>query len=145
MKIALGTDQKSVLYDEVVKYLSKNEIEYEDFHNDNNNWCDVGIKVGESISKQFCNEGILLCSTGTGVAIAANKVKDIRAVSCCNSKMTKMAKYWNHANVLCIGIQFVNISDLNEILDSWFSTPYGNGEAGYAIDTLHDYELSIRG
>lgn len=144
MKIALGIDQKSSLFDEVVNYLKKHEIQYINFVNKDNNWCDIGIRVGESVSKQLCNEGILLCYTGTGVTIAANKVKNVRAVSCYNSKITQMAKYWNHANVLCIGIEFVNSSELKEILDAWFSTSYGNNDIGYAIETLHDYELSMR-
>lgn len=143
MRIAIGTDIRRPLYDEIINYLFHNKYEFVEFTSETSNWAEVGIQVAEAVSSQHCNQGILVCETGTGVTIAANKVRGVRAALCNNAETVVKAKLWNLTNVLCIA-SYAKTEDLKEILNKWFSTAYGNKDVGYAVDYIHDYENRIR-
>ncbi len=91
-------------------------------------WPEVTRKAAELVASGKANEGIVMCWTGTGASIAANKVKGIRAALCRDAETVKGARIWNHANVLVLSLQATSESLLMDILDAWFSTPFSDDE-----------------
>ncbi len=85
-------------------------------------WADVAQAAARMIPDE-ADEAIVLCWSGTGVTIAANKVEGIRAALCHDAQTATAARVWNHANVLCLAHRTLSRDVLREILDAWF-TPY---------------------
>ena len=125
MKIAIGSDEKNALTDEVIEELRKRDMEVELFGplaDKNVEWAEVAEQVAERVSEKECDQGILFCSTGTGVSIAANKVPGIRAALCTDSKTAAGARMWNDANILALSLRLVSPDVAKEILDAWFQS-----------------------
>jgi ribose 5-phosphate isomerase B len=100
-------------------------------------WPSVGRAVGEAVSRGECAQGILCCWTGTGVSIAANKVRGIRAALCSDAETARGARVWNDANVLALSIRSTTPALAEEILNAWFSaSPSENGADRKMIDDL---------
>jgi ribose 5-phosphate isomerase B len=128
MKIAIGSDEKTSLTDFVIKEIKKRCHEVKLFGplaNKNEEYVDVSRKLAESVANKECDEGILFCWTGTGASIAANKIPRIRAALCFDAESAKGARKWNHANILVMSLRLTSKTLAKEILDTWFSTPYG--------------------
>ncbi len=128
MKLAVGSDERTHLTDMIVDELNQrgHEIElYGPLRNENALWPDVAQQVAERVARGDADEGILFCWTGTGVSIAANKVRGIRAALCCDAETAKGARMWNRANVLCLSLRATSEVIAKEILDAWFATPLG--------------------
>ena len=87
-----------------------------------------GREAAVLVADGTADEGIVMCWTGTGASIAANKVKGIRAALCRDAKTAKGARTWNHANVLALSLQAIDDTTLRKILGAWFSTPYSDDE-----------------
>ncbi len=125
MKIAVGSDEKNALTDEVIQELRKRDMEVELFGplaDENVEWAEVAEQVAEKVSEKECDQGILFCSTGTGVSIAANKVPGIRAALCTDSKTAAGARMWNDANILAMSLRLISSDVAKEILDAWFQS-----------------------
>jgi len=88
----------------------------------------VAQKVAESVRDGSADEGILLCWTGTGVTIAANKVTGIRAALCSDAETARGARLWNNANILTLSLRLTSEILAMEILDSWFEHTYQPNE-----------------
>ena len=125
MKIAVGSDEKNALTDEVIEELRKRDMEVELFGplaDENVEWAEVAEQVAEKVSEKECDQGILFCSTGTGVSIAANKVPGIRAALCTDSETAAGARMWNDANILALSLRLISSDVAKEILDAWFQS-----------------------
>lgn len=132
MKIAVGSDEKNALTDEVIEELRRRDMEVELFGplaDENVEWAEVAEQVAEKVSKKEYDQGILFCSTGTGVSIAANKVPGIRAALCTDSKTAAGARKWNDANILAMSLRLVSPDVAKEILDAWFQSEADPSEA----------------
>jgi len=128
MKIAIGSDEKTSLTDFVIKEIKKKGHEVKLFGplaNKNEEYVDVSRKLAESVADKECGEGILFCWTGTGASIAANKIPRIRAALCFDAESARGARKWNHANILVMSLRLTSETLAKEMLDAWFSTPYG--------------------
>lgn len=106
MKIAIGADHRGVeLKKQIIEYFKEKNIDYIDFGTDVTEKVDypkIAKKVAESVQKEECQKGILICGTGIGMAIVANKFKDIRCANCYNIETAKYAKMHNNANIIAI-------------------------------------------
>ncbi len=125
MKIAVGSDEKNALTDEVIEELRKRDMEVELFGplaDENVEWAEVAEQVAKKVSEKECDQGILFCSTGTGVSIAANKVPGIRAALCTDSRTAAGARMWNDANILALSLRLISSDVAKEILDAWFQS-----------------------
>ena len=91
-------------------------------------WPEVARRVAEDVATRRADEGILLCWTGTGVSIAANKVPSIRAALCDDAETARGARLWNKANVLCMSLRRTSEVVAEEILEKWFETEYQPNE-----------------
>jgi ribose 5-phosphate isomerase B len=128
MKLAVGSDEKTYVTDRVVEELQARGHTVELFGplcGETLNWTQVAQAVAETVADTRADEGILFCWTGTGVALAANKVPGIRAALCQDAETARGARLWNRANVLCLSLRATSEVVAREILEAWFSTPLG--------------------
>jgi len=130
MKIAVSTDEHTHLVDVILEELKKrgHEIVYYGPSQDGEeaDWPDVTLEAVEQVSKKNADEAIVMCWTGTGCSIVANKVPGIRAALCHDAETARGARIWNHANVLALSLRATPELILHEILDRWFDTPYSD-------------------
>jgi len=127
MKLSVGADERLHIVEAVLKYLENggHEIVWRG-PSENNTlpWPEVARKVAEDVATGRSDEGILFCWTGTGVCLAANKVRGIRAALCADAETARGARLWNNANVLCLSMRLTSEIVAQEILKAWFSTSY---------------------
>lgn len=127
MKIALGSDERTALTEHIIDRLAAEGHEvmlYGPLSGIEAYWPEVARNVAEAVAQGQVDEGILLCWTGTGVSLAANKVPGIRAALCADAQTARGARLWNNANVLCLSLRLTSQVVANEILESWFETCY---------------------
>jgi ribose 5-phosphate isomerase B len=131
MKLAGSTDERTHLVDTIVEELQKRGHEVEYFGPEPGkeaDWPEVTLKAVEQVARGEANEAIVMCWTGTGCTLAANKVPGIRAALCHDAETAKGARIWNHANVLGLSLRATPEAVAKEILNAWFDTPYSNDE-----------------
>ena len=131
MKIAVGCDHVGFEYkNEIISHLIEKGIEVIDFGTNNTERTDYPI-YGEAVARAVaggnCDKGILICGTGVGISLAANKVKGIRAVVCSEPYSALLSRQHNDTNVLAIGARVVGISLVFMIVDSWLSGEFEGG------------------
>ncbi len=128
MKVAVATDEYTPIMDSVLKYLTA--LNYEPIicgparMGDTAPWPNVAAEAADLVASKKADNAILMCWTGTGVAMAANKVKGIRAAVCADAETARGAKLWNNANVLCLSIRITSLALAEEIMEQWFTTNY---------------------
>lgn len=128
MRIALGCDHGGVkLISEIKKHLEKKNIEFYDFGTFDEEICDYpnyAIKVAEQIAEKKYDFGILVCGTGIGMSIAANKVHGIRAALCGDVFSAHSCREHNNANILALGARVVGIGLALEIVDTFLNASF---------------------
>jgi ribose 5-phosphate isomerase B len=131
MKLAVSTDERTHLVDTIVEELQKRGHEVEYFGPEPGkeaDWPEVTLQAVERVAGGRADEAIVMCWTGTGCTLAANKVPGIRAALCHDAETAKGARIWNHANVLGLSLRATPEAVAKEILNAWFSTPYSDDE-----------------
>lgn len=104
-------------------------------------WTEVTLKAVREVVEHRADEGIVLCWTGTGCTLIANKVKGIRAALCIDAETAKGARIWNHANVLGLSLRLTSPAVLREILTAWLDTPYSSDAWNLSqIKQIHQLE-----
>jgi len=145
MVLALGSDHAGFKLKEVIKkYLIAKEYSVEDlgtYSEECGNYPDYAFKVAESVAKGSFDLGILVCGTGIGMSIAANKVKGIRAAVCDNIYNAHTAKEINNANILCLGERVIGEEVAKEIVDTWLNSSFEGGRQLDQLRKIQDYEL----
>jgi len=91
-------------------------------------WPDVTLRAVDPVATGDADEAVVMCWTGTGCTIAANKVPGIRAALCHDAETARGGRIWNHANVLALSLSATSAPVLPEILDAWFETPLSDDE-----------------
>jgi len=124
-KVVVGSDELYPLARFVVEYLRSKGFEVEELGALREGkpvpWPDVGFEVGERVARGEAAFGVVVCYTGTGVSIAANKVKGVRAALCFDAQTARGAKLWNDANVLALSARLTTEEVAKEIIDAWLS------------------------
>ena len=116
---------------EVMKHLDERGIEYKDFGCDNEEPCDYpeyAHKVGNAIISGECRLGVLICGTGIGMSIAANKINGIRASVCNDCYTAELTREHNDANVLAMGARVIGVGVALKVVDTFLDTPFSNDE-----------------
>jgi ribose 5-phosphate isomerase B len=131
-KIYLGSDHGGFkLKEEIKKFLNELNYEYEDLGAKNyeplDDYPDYAYLVANKVA-QTDSYGILICSSGVGMCIAANKVKGIRAVNAYNVEIAKKSREHNNTNILCLGQNFINFQLAKDIVRAWLQTDFSNEE-----------------
>jgi len=148
MRIAVGSDERTTLTDFVIGELQKRGhkvVLVGPLRDESLGWPDVGEKVGLELGEGRADQGILFCWTGTGVAMAANKVLGVRAALCWDAETAKGARVWDDANVLAMSLRSTSTAVANEILDAWFSsTPVTTGIDAELIEHMKAIDAKER-
>ena len=126
--IGLGSDQAGyALKQEIIKYLEEKGLEYKDYGSYSEESVDYpvyGKAVANAIVSGECDKGILICGTGIGISIAANKVKGIRAALCSDCFSAEATRQHNDANILAMGARVVGPGLAVKIVDTFLNTPF---------------------
>jgi ribose 5-phosphate isomerase B len=139
-KIALASDHAG--YEEkerLKKTLDEIGVEYEDLGTgslDSVDYPDYARKVGEAVAKGEAEQGILVCGSGIGVAIAANKIHGIRAAQAWNEETARLARQHNDANVLTIGARVIPEAEIPKIVKAWFETDFEGGRHQKRVEKI---------
>lgn len=130
--IALGSDQAGYnLKQEIIKYLEEKGLEYKDygsFSEDPVDYPVYGKKVAHAVADGECEKGILICGTGIGISIAANKVKGIRAAQCHDCFCAEATRLHNDANIVAMGARVVGPGLAVKIVDTFLNTEFSGAE-----------------
>ncbi len=144
MKIAIGSDHAGYpLKEELKKMLEKRNIEYTDFGTnslDSVDYPDFAIEVAKRVGKGEYDQGILVCGSGIGMSIAANKVPGVRAALCNDMYAAKVTRQHNDANVMAIGGRVVGPGLAEEILQIWLDTPYEGDRHARRVEKIQALE-----
>jgi len=132
MKIAIGSDHRGFpLKEGLKKYLSDKKIEFADTGTNSAesvDYPDYAKKVCEAVVNGGCDFGVLVCGSGIGVSISANRFRGIRAVNATNNNMAEMSRRHNNANVICFGSDFVDLEHAERYLEIFLNTDFEGGE-----------------
>ncbi|MBC3796770.1 ribose 5-phosphate isomerase B [Acetobacterium tundrae] len=144
MKIAIGSDHGGFDLKEVIRpYLIELGHEVVDFGTESHESCDYpiyGQKVGEAVSFGDCDRGIVICGTGIGISVAANKVPGIRGGVCTNEFMAAMSREHNDANILALGARVIGEGLALRIVKVFLETEFAGGRHQRRIDKIREIE-----
>ena len=140
MKIAIGSDHGGYALKEHIKaYLAAKGITCEDFGTYSTDSCDYpvfGKAAAEAVASGKCETGIVICTTGIGISIAANKVKGIRCALCSDSLTAEMTRRHNNSNVLAMGAGIVGPNLAERIVDTFLNTEFEGGRHQRRVDLI---------
>ena len=145
--IALGSDHGGFeLKQEIIKYLDSKGLKYKDFGSFSCEAIDypkIALPVAKAVAGGEFEKGILICGTGIGMSIAANKVKGIRASVCGDTFSTRFTRLHNNANILCLGARVIGGGLAIDILELFLNTPFEGGRHATRVALISDIENSI--
>ena len=146
MKIALGSDHGGFqLKEEIKKFLDSKGLEYKDFGTNSSDSCDypdIALPVAQAIKKGEYDRGILVCGTGIGIGIAANKIPGIRAALCHDTFSARASREHNNANILTMGERVIGKGLALDIVEVWLTTEFCGGRHQRRIDKISQIEKS---
>ncbi len=141
---AIGNDHTGVALKEIViKFLEEKGIQVKDFGTQSteaSNYPEIAEAVSNAVVAGECERGILICGTGVGMSIAANKVKGIRALVCSEPFSAKLSKQHNNSNILCFGARVVGSEMAKMIVENWVDAEYQGGRHQTRVDMITDIE-----
>lgn len=144
MRIGIGNDHSALeLKAEIIEFLKEKGHEVVDFGTDSSESCDYpkyGEVVGRAVAAKEVDCGILICGTGLGISLAANKVKGVRAAVCSEPFTAKMSRAHNNCNVLAFGARVVGAELAKMIVDVWLNTEFEGGRHQRRVDMIMEIE-----
>ena len=142
--LALGSDHGGFELKEMVKvYLDSEDILYKDYGCENKERCDYpvyGKAAAEAVASGECDMGIVICTTGAGISIVANKVKGIRCAQCADPLAAEMARKHNNANMLALGAGMVGPKMAEKIVENFLCTEFEGGRHARRVDMIAEME-----
>lgn len=140
LKIVIGSDHGGFRYKEsIIDYLKARNIEFFDVGTYTLESCDypeIAKKTAKKVASGEFNRGILICGTGIGMSIAANKVGGIRAALCSDTYSARVSRAHNNANILCLGERVIGEHLALDIVDIWLKTGFEGGRHKRRVDML---------
>lgn len=140
MKIGIGNDHAALeMKNQVMEYLEEKGYEVINYGTNTPESCnypEFGEKVGRAVVSGEVDCGILICGTGVGISLAANKVKGVRAVVCSEPYSAKLSKQHNNTNILAFGARVVGIELAKMIIDEWLGTEFEGGRHQTRVDMI---------
>lgn len=140
MKIAIGNDHVAVdMKNHITKYLENKGYEIVNFGTDSTERADYpiyGKKVADAVASGECELGILICGTGIGISLAANKVKGIRAAVCSDPYSARLTRQHNNANIIAFGARVIGVATAEMIVDEFLAAEYEGGRHQTRIDMI---------
>jgi len=140
MKIAVAADHVGFrLKQQVLEHLKSQGLEVEDCGPSNAesvDYPDFAAKVAAQVAARQADRGVLVCGTGIGMMLAANKVPGIRAVAANDTLSARMSREHNDANVLTLGARMIDAASMRQIVDAWLSTPFAGGRHQRRVEKI---------
>lgn len=137
MNILLASDEKTHLTDAIEQWLAEHEhhvtkaghliAEQQKWH-----WAEIGKEAAQQVASGAYEGAIICCWSGTGVAIAANRIPGVRAALCWDAETARLARKWDNANVLALSLRYTSETVAKEILEAWFATTFNEEGLGQA-------------
>ena len=148
MKIAIGNDHVAIdMKNEIMKYLQEKGIEVINVGTDSPerfNYPISGYKGAKMVAAGEADLGVLICGTGVGISLSANKVKGIRACVCSDPYTAKLSKQHNNTNIIAFGARVIGIETARMIVDEWLNAEYEGGRHQIRIDMISEIEETGR-
>ncbi len=145
MLVGIGSDHGGFrLKEDIKQYLTEKGIEFRDFgthSTDSVDYPDISRAVAEAVAGAKCDRGIIICGTGIGVCIAANKVKGIRAALCHDTYSAQMSREHNNANILTMGERVIGNGLARAIVEKWLATEFAGGRHAQRVCKIADLEV----
>ena len=142
--IAIGSDHGGyLLKEEIKKHLKEKGYEFKDFGTDSTASCDYPVyaeKVCRAVQSGECEKGILICGTGIGMSMCANKCKGIRAAVCGDHISAEFTRKHNNANVLCLGARVIGAGVAMQLVDIFLTTEYEGGRHEKRVEMMMQLE-----
>lgn len=142
--IAIGSDHGGyLLKEEIKKHLKEKGYEFKDFGTDSTASCDYPVyaeKVCRAVQSGECEKGILICGTGIGMSMCANKCKGIRAAVCGDHFSAEFIRKHNNANVLCLGARVIGAGVAMQLVDIFLTTEYEGGRHEKRVEMMMQLE-----
>ena len=142
--VVIGSDHGGYkLKEEVKKYLEEAGIEYEDvgaYSEESVNYPDFAAKVAQKVQDKKAETGILICRSGIGMSMVANKFKGVRCAPCYNETTAKFSKMHNNANVLALGADYVSVNEAICIVRMFLATPFEGGRHLERVNLISEIE-----
>jgi len=146
-KIVIGSDHAGFEFkNEIIRILKEKKLPVEDlgtFTRESSDYPDAGIKVGEAVSSKKADRGILVCGSGIGMSIVANKFPGVRAALVSSDEAAGLSRRHNDANVLILGERILDPGKLSAILSIWLETEFEGGRHQRRIDKIDALERSL--
>ncbi|MCK8461527.1 ribose 5-phosphate isomerase B [Mycoplasma capricolum subsp. capricolum] len=143
-RIYIGNDHSAVeMKQAIVNHLKSKNYEVIDLGNNDGKSCNyakIGQTVAEHVVKDTNNRGIVICGTGIGISIAANKVKTARAALVYEKETTELARIHNDANIIALGARMIAIPKAINLVDIFLNTSFEGGRHIERVDTLNEYK-----
>lgn len=131
MNIAIGSDHRGFKHKEAInKFLAKlgyQVVDYGCYSEEPCDYPDFGLAVAQSVSEGMSEYGVLICATGIGMAIVANKLPKVRAAVCWDQETVLASRQHNSANILCLGSKYLEIKAMEELIQLWLKTAFEGG------------------
>jgi ribose 5-phosphate isomerase B len=144
MKIAIGSDHAGYEVKEKVKQvLDELGLEYDDvgtYSSESVDYPDFAGQVAEAVSSGDAERGVLICGSGIGMSIVANKFPGVRAAVCHNAETARLSREHNDANVLAVGARTTPIQTVNDIIRTFFQTEFAGGRHERRVRKIHELE-----
>lgn len=144
MKIVIGADHGGYkLKEEIKKYLEEKNISYEDkgaYSEDSVDYPDIAKAVASDVSNKKADIGILICRSGIGMSMCANKFKDVRCAVCYEEQTAKFSRMHNNANMLALGADYISVNDAVCILRQFLATEFEGGRHQRRVDMITEIE-----
>jgi ribose 5-phosphate isomerase B len=149
MTIAIGSDHGGFsLKEKLIEFLRKERYKVKDFGTNSPKSCDypeIGYRLAKEVSLGKIKRGILVCKTGIGFSIVANKVPGTRAALCHNLESAKLSREHNDSNILVLGASFVKEGMAKDMVKVWLHTKFLGGRHARRIQQIEDIEKKLRG
>jgi len=144
MKVALASDHAGfALKEKIKRLLEELGHRYTDFGTHSQQSCDYpdyAFPASEAVAKGECDVGILVCGSGIGMSMCANKVRSIRAALCCSEEAARLSRLHNNANILCLGARLTPEKTALSIVKTWLDTPFEGGRHLRRINKIKQFE-----
>ncbi len=147
MKIGIGNDHVAVEYKNIISEYIESKYGYTVINYGTNtqerfNYPESGLKVANAVVNGEIDKGILICGTGVGIGLSANKVKGIRCVTCSEPYTAKLSREHNDTNILSFGSRVIGIEMAKMIVDEWLTAQYEGGRHQIRLNMIKDIEES---
>ncbi|HHY41435.1 MAG TPA: ribose 5-phosphate isomerase B [Thermoanaerobacterales bacterium] len=147
MTIAIASDHGGYeLKQQIIKFLEENKVSYADlgtYSTESVDYPDIAIPCAEAVARGEYEKGIIICGTGIGVCIAANKVKGIRAALCHDTFSARMSRMHNNANILTMGGRVIGPGLATAIVKEWLAADFEGARHERRLNKISEYENSV--